>query len=117
MRLLLISIVSSFCFIAPLQCSAGDARMHPLATEGRQFPKVALTRDITNLDFAAIITPSSNSYGSNTRCKSFSFTNFINTVGFISNSISCIQRKHFVDPYPSHQPIALKLLFPKHYFW
>ena len=115
MRLLLLLILSSLFLIAPNESSAGDVSKHTLTAKGKQFPKASLISDVASIDLAAVIRSSGSI--NNTGYQFFSFTNFINTVCFTSNTFIPFDKKYFVDPYAYHQPIALKLLFPEHYFW
>jgi len=82
-----------------------------------QLTTAALLKDVVAIDPAAEITPSGYNQPGQTRYKDCSFTNFITAVGFSSNIPVAGIKKLFVDPYHYHHPIALKLIFPEHYFW
>jgi hypothetical protein len=117
MRLFLSFILAAFFFVTPLQGNAAEKGTHRLTAAGSQLPKASVFGEIAGIDLAAVITPSVHSNGNAARVKSFSFTNYINTGSYPGNSVIAVDQKHFVPLYASHQPIALKLLFPEHYFW
>jgi hypothetical protein len=117
MRLMLSFILFPVFFIAPSGSKAGNTSKHRGSIESIRLENAALLKDFVAPEPAAIITPSVHSQSGNAKYREHSFTNFISAVTFSSNLPFAVITKLFTDPYHYHQPIALKLIFPEHYFW
>lgn len=117
MRLLLSILATALFFIAPLKSNAAEKPVHSITAAGKASSKASFIAHLTDLDLTAVSSKSTQSNGNSLRCKTFSITNFITPVYFINSTIIVDEKKHFVPDYAAHIPIALKLLFPEHYFW
>jgi hypothetical protein len=117
MRLLLSILTTVIFFIAPLKGNASEKHVHSITAAGKASSKASFIAHLTDIDLTAVSSKSTQNNGSSLRCKTFSITNFISPVSFINSTIIVADKKHFVPDYAAHIPIALKLLFPKHYFW
>lgn len=117
MRHLLLLILSSFFFIAPLQSKAGEVagKQSLKAIEKKSFGKEIFDYSLSH--DSAPITLCRNSRNSNTQCRLLPYTNFVNTITFVNKAKFLPVKKHFVAPYFYCKPIGLKLVFPQHYYW
>jgi hypothetical protein len=117
MRLLLSILTTVLFFIAPLKSNAAEKHVHSITATGKASSKASFFAHLTDIDLTAVSGKSTQNNGSSLRCKTFSIANFITPVSFINSINIAVDKKYFVPDYAAHVPIALMLLFPKHYFW
>lgn len=83
----------------------------------KKFPKAGVAGHLAGDDCPAVIIPSGNSNSALTRYKAFHFSNHIQAVCISCSRQILPAKKYFTPTYTYCQPIGLKLVFPKHYFW
>jgi hypothetical protein len=116
MRHLLLLILLSFFFIAPLESKAVEVPGKQLLNEieNKSFGKEQ--NDYLSHD-SSPISLSKNSRSSNARFRFLNYTNFVNTITFANKAKFFPEKKYFVAYYFYCRPIGLKLVFPRHYYW
>ena len=116
MRQLLLLILLSVFFIAPLASKAGEvsAKQSLTEIENKSFNKESI--DYSSHDSSPIILLK-NSGNSNGQFRLLTYTNFVNTITFANNTKFLPGKKYFVASYFYCKPIGLKLVFPQHYYW
>ena len=116
MRHLLLLILLSFFFIAPLEGKAGEVAANQSLTEieNRNLGKELI--DYSSHDSSPIIL-FKNSRSSNGQFRFLTYTNFVNTITIANNTKFLAEKKYFVTSYFYCKPIGLKLVFPQHYYW
>jgi hypothetical protein len=118
MRFLLSLILSSFFFIAPFQCSAGEVPAKILtasienSTTGNQLVDYSIS---DGHDIA--ITYSDHRTNTANQRRFYFFTNFLNTAAFKNKAEVFYETKLVARPNLYCKRIGLKLVFPEHYFW
>jgi hypothetical protein len=117
MRILLSLILLCCFFITPLESNAGSKSDNRTSVLKKKFSKAGVAGHLAGDDCAAVITPSGNSHSAVTRYKSFHFSNHLQAVCISCGRQLLAAEKYFAPTYTYCQPIGLKLLFPKHYFW
>ena len=116
MRHLLLLILFSFFFIAPLESKAGEvpAKQSLTEIENKSFDKELI--DYSSRDCSPIII-FKNSGSFNGQFRFLTYTKFLNTIAFVNKAESFPEKKYFVPSYFYCEPIGLKLVFPQHYHW
>lgn len=117
MRLLVSFILTCIAFTAPLAVDANDTHIHRKDAAVKHFPATSFVNKIAKQDLVATIKSGYQVTAGAARAKVFSAGNFIDTVLVGNSGVVSLNKKYFIDRYTDHQPLALKLLFPKHYFW
>jgi len=117
MRHLLLLILLSFFFIAPLESKAGEVpgKQSLNEIENKSFGKELIDYSISH--DSSPISLSNNSRSSSARFRFLTYTNFVNTNAFTNKAKFFPEKKYFVAYYFYCKPIGLKLVFPQHYYW
>lgn len=118
MQYLVLLILSSFFFVAPLDSNAGEVsgKQSLLKIKSNSFGKEISNYPIDN-DYAASVTRLNNRKSTPNQSRIFPHANFVNPIAFIHRIQFLTEKKHFVQPYLYCKPIGLKLIFPQHYYW
>lgn len=117
MRLLVSFILICIAFTAPLAVEANDTHIYRQDAAAKHLPATSFVTKIAKQDLVATIKSGYQVTAGAARAKVFSAGNFINTVVVGDSGVVSLNKKYFIARYTEHQPLALKLLFPKHYFW
>lgn len=117
MRLLLSILLFCFAFTTAVPVSAKSNSNLATAGVKKQSPHTSFVKVTVKPELAAELRPGFRIAGGAARVKTLPAVSFIDATeaGF---TIFCpVLNKHYIGCHTDHQPIALKLLFPKHYFW
>lgn len=117
MRLLLSTILFCLAFTLALPVSANDNSTHSILTVKPQQPASSSFKDTDKQVPAALIKPCLQVTAGAVRAKTFSSAHFFITTFIYPAYNAAVSTLLFSDGNSDHEPIALKLLFPKHYFW
>lgn len=117
MRVLLSSILFCLAFTLALPVSANDNSTHSVLTVKPQQPASLSFNDTDKQVPAALIKPCLQVTTGAVRAKTFSSAHFFITTFIYPAYNAAVSTLLFTGGNTDHEPIALKLLFPKHYFW
>ena len=118
MKHLFIIILSSFLLGASLYSNPSTAPGELLVKQTGTFPCCNEPADfLTGSDYHAILTHFGQGTRPGSQWKPSRCENFIRTDATATGSVPGPDTDQFIRPYSYCTPIALKLVFPQHYFW
>lgn len=100
-----------------LEGNASDTGTHCVVIAGKKLPPANFVGETPGFDLAALNTPAFRYNGNSVSRKISPFYNCILPVQFTGSNIVVGEENRLISLCELPQPIALKLLFPKHYFW
>jgi len=117
MRLLLSILLFCFAFTPTLEVNANSNSNPATVDVKKPSPHTSFVKGTVKPELAAELRPGFQVAAGAARVKNLSAVPFFyaTEVGFTSSFP--VLNKQYDDRHTDHQPIGLKLLFPKHYFW